>query len=45
MVALGTIGELAVALSDLSHTRLIASTCRKSSVGDGEKVTLQQGAA
>jgi hypothetical protein len=45
MVALGTIGELAVALSDLSHTRLIASTCRKSSVGDGEKVAPQQGAA
>jgi glycosyltransferase involved in cell wall biosynthesis len=45
MVSLGTIGELAVGLSDLSHTRLIASTCRKSSVGTGENSVLQKGAA
>jgi glycosyltransferase involved in cell wall biosynthesis len=45
MLSLGIIGELAVGLSDQSHTRLIASTCRKSSVGNGEKVELQRGAA
>lgn len=39
MVALGILGELTVALSDLSHTRLISLTRRKTSVIVQEEVT------
>jgi glycosyltransferase involved in cell wall biosynthesis len=44
MLALGIIGELTVALSDLSHTRLISSTCRKMTVGNVKMVALERGA-
>lgn len=36
MFSLGILGEMAVGLSDLSHTRLIASTRRKSYVGGSD---------
>jgi hypothetical protein len=39
LVCLGILGELAVGLSDLSHTRLIGATCRESSVGGNSAAT------
>jgi len=39
MVSLGILGELTVALSDLSHTRLISVTRRKTSVITKEEMT------
>jgi hypothetical protein len=39
MVSLGILGELTLALSDLSHTRLISLTRRKTSVTVQEEVT------
>ncbi len=46
MLSLGIIGELAVMLSDLSHTRLIASTSQRSTLGSQEDPPFpQQGVA